>query len=440
MLLLNSIQTLLNTIMGWPLILYVISIGVICSIVLKGIQLRYFAYAWKLILFPPKQTAGVKADMTPLQAFINTLSTNLGNGSLAGVATALYAGGPGAAIWMLIIGFILMPVRFAEVYLSVLFSAEKKSSSTIGGPMLYLQSVVGGALLAPIYALLCLLFMIVGSGIQSNSIRISMQNWQINPWITATVLLLFILYVTFGGAARIVKISDRIVPIKVVVFFVSTTIILLYHASSLLPALKLMTSAAFSPLAAMGGMLGFSVQQAMRFGISRSILATESGLGTAAILFSATGSKEPEKDGIIAMLSTFISTLVCFILALCIVASGVWNNGMTSTALTIASYSTVFGWLAGWIVSFMSIAFGVGVLVAYAYITKETWISISRGKFIQPFTIIYCLCVFAGALINVDLVFTIADYTNAGMLLINLFGIFYLLPKISQGLTRFEKK
>ena len=440
MVLFNSIQTLLNTIMGWPLILCVIGIGIACTIVLKGIQLRYFAYAWKLILFPPKQTAGLKADMTPLQAFINTLSTNLGNGSLAGVATALYAGGPGAAIWMLIIGFILMPVRFAEVYLSVLFSSEKKSSRTIGGPMLYLQSVAGGALLAPIYALFCLLFMIVGSGIQSNSIRISMENWQINPWITASVLLAFILYVTFGGAARIVKISDRIVPVKVIVFFVSTSIILFYHASSLVPALKLMMSAAFSPLAAVGGMLGFSVQQAMRFGISRSILATESGLGTAAILFSATGSKEPEKDGIIAMLSTFISTLVCFILALCIVASGVWNNGMTSTALTIASYSTVFGWLAGWIVSFMSIAFGVGVLVAYAYITKETWISISRGKFIQPFTIIYCLCVFAGALINVDLVFAIADYTNAGMLLINLFGILYLLPKISQGLTRFEKK
>lgn len=439
MLFYNGIQAFLNNLMGWPLILYVIGVGIICTIALKGMQLRYFAYAWKLILLPPKQTAGLKADMTPLQAFINTLSTNLGNGSLAGVATALYAGGPGSAIWMLIIGFILMPVRFAEVYLSVFVGSQKKGG-VIGGPMLYLQSVTGGALLAPIYAIFCLLFMMVGSAIQSNSIRISMENWQINPWATATVLLIFILYVTFGGAARIVKISDRIVPIKVIVFFVSTTIILIYHASSLIPAIKLMISAAFSPLALAGGVLGFSVQQAMRFGISRSILATESGLGTAAILFSATGSKEPEKDGFIAMLSTFISTLVCFILALCIVASGVWNNGMTSTALTIASFSTVFGWLGGWLVSFLSIAFGIGVLVSYAYITKEAWISISRGKFIQPFTIFYCLCVFAGALVSVERVFAIADYTNAGMLLINLFGILYLLPKISQGLTRFEKK
>ncbi len=439
MLLFHNLQILLYALMGWPLILYVISTGIICTIALKGIQLHYFAYAWKLIFFPPKQAApGIKADMTPLQAFINTLSTNLGNGLLAGVATALYAGGPGAAIWMLIIGFILMPVRFAEVHLSVLFGSKKKSS-TIGGPMLYLQSIAGGAFLAPIYTALCLIFMFVGSAIQSNSIRISVDNWQINPWVTATVLLLFILYVTFGGAARIVKISDSIVPIKIIVFFASTSIILLYHASSLIPALKLMMSAAFSPLAAMGGMLGFSVQQAMRFGISRSILASETGLGTAAILFSATGSKEPEKDGIIAMLSTFISTLVCFILALCIVASGVWDNGMTSTTLIIASFSTVFGWLAGWIVSFLSIAFGIGALVSYSYIIKEAWISISRGKFIQPLTIMYCLCVFTGALIDVNLIFTIVDYTNAGMLIINLFGILYLLPKIVQGLAHFEK-
>jgi len=425
--------------MGWPLMLYVIGVGIICTIALKAPQLRYFLYSWKLILFPPKQSASLPADMTPLQAFINTLSTNLGNGSLAGVATAIYAGGPGSAIWMLIIGFVLMPVRFAEVYLSVLFGAHKKES-TIGGPMLYLQSVAGGALLAPVYAVLCLLFMLIGSGIQSNSIRISMENWQINPWITAAVLLAFILYVTFGGAARIVKISDRIVPIKVIVFFISTTIILIYHAKSILPALQLMYSTAFSPLALAGGVIGFSVQQAMRYGISRSILASESGLGTAAILFSATGSKEPEKDGLIAMLSTFISTLVCFVLALCIVASGVWNNGLTSTALTIASFSTAFGWLGGWMVSFLSITFGIGVLVSYAYITKEAWISISRGKFIKEFTIFYCLCVFAGALINVELVFALADYTNAGMLVINLFGILYLLPRITQGLSRFGQK
>ncbi len=435
----NALVSLLNSLMGWPLMIYVIGVGVICTLALKAPQLRYFFYSWKLIFFPPKQSASLPADMTPLQAFINTLSTNLGNGSLAGVATAIYAGGPGAAIWMLIIGFVLMPVRFAEVYLSVLFSAQKKGS-LLGGPMLYLQSVAGGAFLAPLYAILCLFFMIIGSGIQSNSIRISMQNWQINPWITAVVLLAFILYVTFGGAARIVKISDRIVPIKVIVFFISTTIILAYHWNNLLPALKLMSSAAFSPLALAGGIIGFSVQQAMRFGISRSILATESGLGTAAILFSATGSKTPEKDGFIAMLSTFISTLVCFILALCIVASGVWNNGLTSTALTISSFSTVFGWLGGWMVSFLSITFGIGVLVSYAYITKEAWISISRGKFTREFTIVYCLCVFAGALLNVELVFALADYTNAGMLAINLFGILYLLPKIMHGLANFKQK
>lgn len=425
---------------GWPLILYVIGISIICTLALGFIQLRYFIYAWKLVLFPPAQKAGVKADMTPFQAFINTLSTNLGNGSLAGMATAVNIGGPGSAIWVMIIGFLLMAVRFAEVYLSVAFGAKANKAHGIGGPMLYLQSVFAGRYLAYIYAVLCLMFMGIGSAIQSNSIRISMETtWQIPMMITAIALLLFVMYVVFGGAARIVKVSDRIVPLKVAVFFISTFIVLFYHRAELIPAISLMFSMAFSSAAVVGGATGFAVQQAMRYGILRSILATESGLGTAAVLFSSTGSTEPVKDGIISMLSTFLSTLVCFIVALCIVVSGVWNSGLTSTALTIASFSTVFGTYGGWVVSFLSVSFGMGVLVAYAYITREVWTSITHGKFLSFFPPLFCAVVFAGALVSVEFVFGFGDAIMAAMLLINLFGILYLLPLIKKAVAQFKK-
>lgn len=421
--------------MGWPLILYTIGISVICSVAFKWIQIRDFIYAWKLILFPPKQVSGLKADMTPFQAFLNTLSTNLGNGSIAGVATALYSGGPGSAIWMLIIGILLMAVRFAEVYLSVLFSVAHPNSK-LGGPLLYLRAIIGGRFIAPLYGIFCLLFAVAGSAIQSNSISLTLHHWNIPLIATATVLLLFMAYVIFGGAARIVKISDAIVPLKVLVFFASTFIVLGYHWQSLIPAMLLMIKAAFSAQAAVGGVLGFSVAQAMRMGILRSILATESGVGTAAILFSATGSTEPKKDGLIAMLSTFISTLVCFIIALCIVASGVWDSGLTSTPLTIASFSTVFGWLGGWVVGFLSISFGLGVLVSYAYITRELWKGIAGGNLMNGFIVAYCLCIFGGALISPTLLFSMADIVNAGTLVLNLFGILCLIPLITQSLNR----
>lgn len=434
---------IINIFLGWPLILYVIGISIICTIALLFIQLRYFFYAWKLVLFPPKQKTGVQADMTPFQAFINTLSTNLGNGSLAGMATAVYAGGPGSAIWVMIIGFLLMSVRFSEVYLSVFFGSKPENKHQgIGGPMLYLRSVVAGNILAPLYALFLLLFMGVGSAIQSNSIRFSLETtWQVPMLATAVALLLFMLYVVYGGAPRIVKVSDAIVPLKVGVFFVSTFIVLGYHYAALLPALKLMVLMAFTPKAIAGGLLGFTVQQAMRYGILRSILATESGLGTAAVLFSSTGSVDPVKDGIISMLSTFISTLVCFLVALSIVVSGVWDSGLTSTPLTIAAFSTVFGWFGGWVVSFLSISFGMGVLVSYAYITREAWFSvIGKSSFsLKIFPIVFCAVVFIGALAKVDFVFGFADIINGGMLLINLFGILYLLPLIKKGVADFNK-
>ena len=257
--------------------------------------------------------------------------------------------------------------------------------------------------------------------------------------VTAVALLLFIMYVVFGGASRIVKVSDRIVPLKVAVFCISSFIVLFYHRAELISAISLMFSMAFSSTAVLGGSIGFAVQQAMRYGILRSIMATESGLGTAAILFSSTGSTEPVKDGIISMLSTFLSTLVCFIVALCIVVSGVWSSGLTSTALTIASFTTVFGVYGGWVVSFLSISFGMGVLVSYAYITREVWLSVTRGKLLFFFPILFCAVTFAGALVCVDFIFGLADLIMAGMLIINLFGLLYLLPIIKKAVMQFKK-
>ncbi len=193
-----------------------------------------------------------------------------------------------------------------------------------------------------------------------------------------------------------------------------------------------------SSQAVLGGIAGYSVQQAMRFGMVRSINATETGLGTAAIFFGGTKSKTPAKDSIMTMLSTFMSMAVCFLVALCIVASGVWNNGLQSTALTSSAFETVFGTFGQWIVAFLSITFGIGVTVSYVYITRECWLTVTGGRFVQLFGVLYPIAAFAGALMNVDLVWMIADWINGGLLFINLFGIVSLLPLIRTGLKNFE--
>jgi AGCS family alanine or glycine:cation symporter len=458
-----DIQLLVNKLgdllVNWPLIIFVIGVAVLCTISLRFIQVRYFFFAWKQIFAPAKtETPSTgKVDMTPVQAFINTLSTNLGNGAIAGVATAIFSGGPGAALWIVIFGLLLMSVRFAEVFLSLYYASHPGSSSSrLGGPMLYLSFVPFGAALTWIYAILCCLFgFIGGSSIQTNSITLSLvtsaqTTLQSNPslfflaWITpmtcAIALTLFTFYVVFGGASRIVKLNDAIVPVKVIVFFSTTLIILFYHRNEIVSALSLICKSAFSPVAFMGGALGFSVLQAIRFGMIRTIFSTESGLGTAAILFGHTGSKTPVKDGIMSMLSTFISMVVCFIVALCIIASGAYlTPGLTSTALTGASFKTVFGNSGTWVVTFLSTTFGIGVLVGYAYITREVWFFLTQGRFAMAFSILYCLFAFGGAMLDVTVIWNSSNIFLAIMLLINLFGVFYLLPVIKKSFDEFEK-
>jgi AGCS family alanine or glycine:cation symporter len=438
----SIITQLSDLVLGWPLIIYVVSIGVLCTIALGFIQIRYFLKAWKWTLSPDKQEKEVvqSADMSPLQAFINALNIGVGNGSLAGMATAVYSGGPGAALWVILISMLLMAVRYAEVYLASYFATHAQQTSSIGGPMLYLKAAPGGIYLAYAYAFMCALFGFAMAAImQSNSIRLAVERtFNISPYVIATLFMLFVVYVVIGGSKRVVSISEKIVPIKVGVFFLSTVILLLYHYKNIIPALKLIFMSGISSQAVLGGIAGYSVQQAMRFGMVRSINATETGLGTAAIFFGGTKSKTPAKDSIMTMLSTFMSMAVCFLVALCIVASGVWNNGLQISALTSSAFETVFGTFGQWIVAFLSITFGIGVTVSYVYITRECWLTVTGGRFVQLFGVLYPIAAFAGALMNVDLVWMIADWINGGLLFINLFGIVSLLPLIRTGLKNFE--
>lgn len=435
----DQIRSTIDFIMGWPIIIFVIGVSIIVTLGLGFVQLRYFITAWKYTFVPSASES--KSDMSPIQAFINTLNVSIGNGSLAGMATAIYSGGPGAALWIIIITLLLMSVRYAEVFLSTHYALHAPKNTKIGGPMLYLRAIKGGSYLAYAYALSCFIFgLISASATQANSIGLSMfTTWQIPLMATAAILFVFIFYAIIGGAERIVKFSQMIVPLKVGLFFASAIIILMYHYQAIIPALKLIVNSGLSIRAFAGGMAGFTIQQAMHYGILRSINATESGLGTAAILFGSTGSAHPVRDGIMAMATALVSALVCFTVSLCIVASGVWNSGLTSTALTIAAYNTVFGSIGGWIVTFLSTAFGIGVMVSYAYITKAAWDAITFNRFAYVFIFIYCSCAFFGAWTDkVTYLWSLVDISLACMLVINLIGIVCLLPVLRKSLQAYK--
>lgn len=434
-----DITTIINAIMGWPFIIIAVSASIICTVAFKFVQIRYFTAAWRYFFAPREHETKAGADMSPVQALMNALNSNLGNGTIAGMAMALVAGGPGAAFWILVMGLLLMAVRFAEVFLSLHFGAQASTGTKVGGPMLYLSHVAGGTILPYLYGFSIFLYILAGANcLQVNAIALSFKSALGLPtYIMGALFAACVIYVVLGGAHRILGASQKIVPIKVGLFCLSTLAILIVKWAAIVPALKLIVTSAFSPMALAGGALGFTIQQALRTGTTSIAFASEAGLGTAAIMFGATKSKSPVKDAILSMLSAFLTTMMAFTLTVCIVATGVWNNGLTSTPLTMSAFSTVFGTLGNWIVMFLALTFGLGAIVACAYVGLEVWLFLTKGKMVWLFNTIYCTVAFFGAIADVNLVNSLVNTMTIIVLVINLYGIMYLLPVIRKGLNDF---
>jgi len=427
---------------GWPLIIFVIAGGVALTLVTRFAQFRYFVKGWQYV-FAPVETAAGEEYITPFQAFLNMLNASVGNGSIAGMATALMLGGPGAAFWVFVLGFLYMVIRYAEIYLSMTIHQEIEPGVIRGGPMVYLQKLPAGRFFAYVYTLCVLaLGFVTGNGMQCNSIRLAMERlFGIAPIFVAIMLFALILYIMLGGSKRIMKFTEVIVPLKVGLFFFATLSVLAYHYAAILPALKLIFWAGVSPAALAGGLVGFTIQQAMHHGMVFSLNATEAGLGTAGFFGGSIRGKEPVENSLMSMISAFVSNhLVCFLVALTLVASGVWNSGLKSTQMTMAGYETLFGTLGGAVIAFLSITFGIGVLVAYAYIGKECWRYLTGGRFEYLFLILYASMAFFGTLAAVELVWNATSIIVAALIFVNMLGILWLIKPIAQGLRKWENK
>lgn len=436
------VQFIDNMIWGWPLLIFILATGFIMTIALSFVQFRYFFTSWKLVLFPQNSKAlQAEGELTPFQAFINALSASVGNGSLAGMAVAITTGGPGAAFWVFVLGFLTLPIRYAEVYASSAFVTKSDHGGINGGPMAYLSRVPGGKFLPALYAFFCLgLTFVTGNAAQCNSVGLSIKKMSgIGEFYIGIAFFVFLLYVMLGGASRIIKVADMIVPIKVALFFFSSFTILAYYYASIWPALVLIVKSALVPKSVGGAIAGISIQTALSAGVSRVLNATEVGLGTAGVLFGATRNMDPVRNGIMSMVSAFISNyFVCFVLFLCFIVTGTWNSGAQSTEMTIAAFSNVFGDLGGWIVTFLSLSFGIGVIVSYAFIGRECWLYLTNGRYFGLYAAIYCIVAFLGTISKVDIVWSMTNIVNAGLLITNLYGLLFLLPAIMRGLKSYK--
>lgn len=437
------LSELSDAIWGLPFLIFFFGVCVFMTIVLNFVQFRYFLSSVRSVFTPHTGSDKVSASgqLSPFQAFMNTLGGNIGNGSLAGVPGAIALGGPGAIFWMLVMSTFSVSLRFAEVYLATYFS--NKSTPEKSGPMYYLSLLPFGLFWSYLFGIFGFAYMLTGGNlIQCNAVGVALhRSWGISQNITALVIALLILYVVIGGSGRIVKFLDRLVPIKVYGFLISAFILLVYHIQAIPHALYLIVSLAFEPQAVLGGSFGFALQKTLALGFSRGVNASEAGLGTAAVAFGTTKGQDPMKSGIMSMLSVYINThIICLLVALCVIASGVWNGGETSTAMLVSAYETVFGVMGGWIVSVLVAMFATSVVVAYAYNARVCWDFLLKGHLGWLFPVIYVACAASGTLMGAFIVWDINSLSTAGLFVVNVIGLLWFVALTRAGVISYQKK
>jgi len=425
----------------WMLILLAAT-GLLLSVRTKFVQFRRFGYGAKLVILGAThrdRSEKQKGDITPFEALTTALAATVGNGNIAGVATAIATGGPGAPFWMVLIAFLGMATKYAEAVLGVKFRRVAEDGTMSGGPMYYIEQGLGLKWLATVFALFGLVAGVaVGNMAQANSVaKVFETQFHIPSWCTGVFLMVITWLVIVGGIRRIAHVTEALVPTMVIVYILSGLTILVLRHEAVPETIALIFRSAFTPTAAAGGFLGATVAKAMRLGISRGLLSNEAGLGSAPIAHGAAKTKSAVRQGYVAMMGVFIDTiLVCSMTSIVILLSGLWTEclpdgtQLSSTPLTAAAFKSVLHIrqfpLGGYIIAVSSILFGYSTLIGWSYYNEQFVRYIWGGKVVPLYRWIFCAICVLGAVATIELVWSFGTLCVAFMAIPNLIALILL--------------
>jgi len=433
-------ENLLNTVniirdsfpWGLPLIILLVGTGLWLTIRLRGLQFRKLWYSLYLALVKRKDEGDQEGDITHFQALMTALSATVGTGNIAGVATAIAAGGPGALFWMWITGLVGMATKYSEAVLAVKYRITDEEGTMSGGPMYYISRGLGWKWLGTLFALFASIAAFgIGNLVQSNSIAAAVQaTFGVPLYVTGIVLVIGAGLVIFGGIKNIGRVTGVLVPVMIVFYMGGALIILLINITAIPAAFALIFECAFSPTAASGGFLGAGVMMAIRLGVSRGIFSNESGLGSAAIAAAAAQTKHSVTQGLVSMTQTFIDTLVvCTMTGLVLIITGAWNSGNTGAALTSSAFQT--GMPGGAIIVTVGlILFAFSTILGWSYYGEKSFEYLLGEKAVKPYRLVFVICVGFGAVMKLEVVWALADLFNRLMAFPNLIGLLALTPII----------
>jgi AGCS family alanine or glycine:cation symporter len=415
--------------------------GVYLSLRLKFTHLRQFRLGWRFAaqgIGPPPQTeAGASAppgDISPWQSLMTMLAGAIGNGNIAGVATAIAIGGPGAVFWMWASGLFAMATKYSEAVLGLKFRERLRDGSVAGGPMYYLRNGVRSPVLAWIFAFLAgMAAMTTGPLAQTNSMALVLNTeFHIPKWLTGAGITIGTWLVIIGGIKSIARFAETLVPLKVILYVGGSLYIILTHIELLPQTVALIVKSAFTPTAMIGGFSGASVLLAARLGAARGLYANEAGLGTAGMAYGAARSRNPVRQGLIATVDVFIITFItCTMTALVVTVTGKWTSGTMSTALVASAFNTSIPVVGGWMVAVSSFLFGYSNLVGWSYYGELCFGYIFRSNILKIYAWIYCGLIFVGAITEVKTVWDYADTMNGLQIFPNLIALIVLAPQVA---------
>ena len=438
----------------WSFLLIVLlcGTGIYYTIRLRFIQVRKFGEGWKLV-FGHLRLNGEKhekGEMTPFQSIATAIAAQVGTGNLAGAATALLGGGPGAIFWMWVSAFFGMSTIYAEATLAQNFKTEINGEVT-GGPVYYIKAAFKGTLgkvLAGLFAIFIVLALgFMGNMVQANSIGAAFTeafgafNITISPVVIGVIVAAVAAFVFLGGTQRLASVVEKVVPIMAGVYIVGSLILIIMNIANLPAAIKMIFVGAFDPQAVLGAGAGIAVKEAIRFGVARGLFSNEAGMGSTPHAHARATAENPHKQGLCAMISVFIDTFVILNLTVfSVLTTGALESGKNGTALTQAAFMRGFGTFGIVFVAICLLFFAFSTILGWHFFGLINAKYLFGDKAAKVYSLLVVACIIIGSALKLELVWDLADFFNGLMVIPNAMALLALSGLVVKICKKYSDK
>lgn len=447
---LNALVSSMNDVLWGPfcLIPILVGAGIYFTLKLRFVQVKRFMKAMRYG-FGDMSLQGEKAGkegMSSFQSLTTAVAAQVGTGNMAGAATAIACGGPGAIFWMWIAAFFGMATIFVEAVLAQLYKTKDDRGHSIGGPAYYISNGLGSKFLAGFFSVAIILALgFIGNMVQANSIADSFYTaFGVPPLAIGLFVAAFVGFIFLGGVSRLAYTTEKMVPLMALLYVIGALVVMLIHIDQLIPAFKMIFVGAFDPMAATGGVIGASIKEAMRYGVARGLFSNEAGMGSTPHAHAIAKVKYPAQQGLVAIIGVFFDTFVVLNMTAFVIlmtgALGTDPNAVpTGIALTQKAFTIGLGPLGNTFVAICLFFFAGSTILSWAFFGEQNIKYLFGTKAVRPYKIIIICFLIMGSVLKVDLVWNLADFFNGIMVLPNIIALFALGKFVSMALEEFNR-